>query len=163
MSDEESQAETVPAPNRACAEDNMTTVSPQETPDIRQPYDNFMLRALRRLDTWVERRFRRTAPTNSTRKVTDYTSRAFLALPAPMPVYDVLDQPLWLVIICRNFENGLVWCCFILLMLEFGFFFWPVIAIYLLLRLLWPALPQLSYIAARSLLMGQNFWVRFYP
>jgi hypothetical protein len=163
MSDEESQTIGVPAPNQAGAEENMTTVSPQESPGIRQPYYNFVLRALRRPRAWVEERFRGTALTNSTRKVSDYTSRAFLSLPAPMPVYDVLDQPAWLIIIYRSLERGLVLLLSILFMLEWSLFFWPFIAIYLLLRLPWPVLPELSYMAVMLLNLPQKFWVRFYP
>jgi hypothetical protein len=171
MSDEESQSVTVPVPNQASAEENMTTVSPHENPGIWQhiwqhiwqPYDNFVRRALRRRDTWLEERIRRTAPTNSTRKVSDYTSGAFLSLPAPMPVCDVLDVPIWWIIIFRSFERGLLLCIFFLFTLEASLYFLPIIATYLLLRLRWRALPTLSYVAGMLLNINQKFWVRFYP
>jgi hypothetical protein len=156
MNDEENQTVSVPASNIANAEGNIAPVSLPVNPEIRQPHDNFMLRALRPLLDWVK-----PAPDNPTRKIGDYTSRAFLSRPAPMPVYDVLYQRIWVITISRILQRvGAIYLGIVFISQYFVFFF-IFMVIYLLLRFRWPALPGLSHLAEAVPNIPQKFWVRF--
>jgi hypothetical protein len=161
MSDEESLTVAVPAPSRPIGEEQKTTISQNENPVSRQPCHNVVLRTLRRLRNLVREKFKRSAPENSTRKVGDYTSRAFLNLPTPMPVYDVLVQKPRGLIILRGLQRVGVLYVGIFGITYSIFYFSLFVVIYFLLRLRWSALPELSQLVIMALNVGQKIWVRF--
>ena len=98
MADEESQASTAPVSNQVEREEN-TAISQNDGSRSGLPHDNVALQVLSGPSAAIK----------FTRKESDYTSKAFLGLPVPMPVCDIfLDSPTYMMIMLRVVPRSLV-------------------------------------------------------